>query len=76
MEENARVIINNDNDMLHEWYIKNKDTKNIITYGIQNESDIMAKNIVELQEGTTFEVEIEGKTYNVKINVRRNAFCN
>lgn len=69
MDETAPVIINNDNDMLHEWYLKNKDTKNIMTYGIQNESDIMAKNIIEFEEGTKFEVEIEGKTYPFKINV-------
>ena len=45
MEARGLVVINNDNDMLHDWYLKNKVTKNIITYGIQNQSDIMAKNI-------------------------------
>ena len=45
MEARGLVVINNDNDMLHDWYLKNKATKNIITYGIQNQSDIMAKNI-------------------------------
>lgn len=69
MKEDSDIIINNDNDMLHEWYLENKDTKNIMTYGIQNKSDIMAKNIIELEEGTEFEVEIEGKTYHFKINI-------
>lgn len=69
MKEDSDIIINNDNDMLHQWYLENKDTKNIMTYGIQNKSDIMAKNIIELEEGTEFEVEIEGKTYHFKINI-------
>lgn len=76
MEEDAPIIINNDNDMLHEWYLKNKETKNIMTYGIQNQSDIMAENIVELENGTEFDVEIEGKTYRAKINVRRKTLRN
>ncbi len=49
MEKEGIAVINNDNDLLHKWYIENKDTRNIMTYGIENESDIMAKNI-ELTE--------------------------
>ena len=39
----GKLIINNDNDMLHNYYLNNKD--NIITVGINNDSDIMAKDI-------------------------------
>ena len=39
----GKLIINNDNDMLHNYYLNNKD--NIITVGINNESDIMATDI-------------------------------
>lgn len=39
------VIVNNDNDLLHDWTVKNKDKYNIITYGIQNESTYVAKDI-------------------------------
>ena len=39
----GKLIINNDNDMLHNYYLSNKD--NIITVGINNDSDIMAKDI-------------------------------
>ena len=39
----GKLIINNDNDMLHDYYLNNKD--NIVTVGINNESDIMAKDI-------------------------------
>lgn len=75
MDKESPVIINNDNDLLHEWYLKNKGIRNIITYGIDNESDIMAKNIVLSELGSKFDVEIEGKIYNAKINVRRNTLC-
>ena len=33
--ENPVVIINNDNDLLHNWYEENKDKLNIKTYGIK-----------------------------------------
>ena len=69
MDRNALVIINNDNDLLHDWYIKNKNEKNIMTYGIENKSDVMAKNIKFLEKGSEFEVQIGEKTYNSKINV-------
>jgi UDP-N-acetylmuramoyl-tripeptide--D-alanyl-D-alanine ligase len=39
----GKLIINNDNDMLHDYYLSNKD--NIITVGINNDSDILAKDI-------------------------------
>lgn len=70
-----KIVINNDNDMLHDWYLKNKVTKHIITYGIENQSDIMAKNIVSLEGGSRFEVEIDGNTYEAEVNVRRRTFC-
>ncbi len=61
MEEDGKIIVNNDNDMLHKWYLENKQTKNIITYGIENQSDIMAKNIVADDKGSKFEIEIKRK---------------
>lgn len=69
MEKDAPIIINNDNDMLHNWYLENKETKNIITYGIDNKSDIMAENIYTDENGSRFTVNIEGKIYKVEINI-------
>ena len=69
MEEDSPIIINNDNDMLHEWYLKNKDYKNIITYGIDNKSEIMAEDIYTDANGSKFTVNIQGKKYNVEINI-------
>ncbi len=69
MEENSPIIINNDNDMLHEWYLNNKNHKNIITYGIENKSDFMAEDIYTDSEGSKFTVKINDKKYNVQINI-------
>jgi len=75
MAENAPLVINNDNDMLHNWYLENKGTRKIITFGIENESDVMAKNIDLGEDGSKFEVKIYDEIYNAKINVRRKSFC-
>ena len=40
------VIVNNDNDLLNNW-AKTCNEENIITYGINNESDYMATDIKE-----------------------------
>lgn len=69
MEENSQIIINNDNDMLHNWYLQNKDKKNIITFGIEEKSDIMAKDITSSDNGSKFRVNIDGKDYEVEINI-------
>lgn len=45
MKENGKVVINNDNDILHKWYLENKGKYNIISYGINNKSMEMAINI-------------------------------
>lgn len=76
MEANSPIIINNDNDLLHDWYEKNKTRKNIITYGIENQSDIMAKNIESLENASEFDIEIQGTNYHIRVNVRRQTFCN
>ncbi len=71
MEENAPIVINNDNDLLHKWYLENKEKRKIITYGIENKSDIMAKNIIAKENESAFEVEVDGEIYKAKISIRR-----
>lgn len=66
-DKNPKVIINNDNDLLHEWYEKNKNSKEIYTYGIKEKSDINAENITLKDKSSEFESNIYGKK--VKINV-------
>lgn len=52
--ENPTIIINRDDKLLNEWYEKNKKDRNIITYGIKNESNIMAKDIKLTLENSSY----------------------
>ena len=61
------VIINNDNDLLHNWYEENKENYNIKTYGIKEQSDIMAKDIKLEENKSTFTCKINN--LEEKINV-------
>lgn len=59
------VVINNDNDLLHQWYLENKENYHIITYGIKNASDYMAENITETEKGSSYLL----KPFNEKVEV-------
>lgn len=50
---NGTLVINNDNDMLNN--VRFNDDIDVITYGIDNSSNYMAKNVLE-HDVTTFEV--------------------
>lgn len=65
LEDGGKVIINNDNDLLHKWYLENKDKYDILTIGIVNESDFKAHNIEETIEGSVF--SCNGEKYQVPI---------
>ncbi len=67
--ENPIIIINNDNDLLHKWYLENRDNKNIITFGIENESDIMPKNLELHHDGSEYECNINGENVKVKVPI-------
>lgn len=45
LDKNGFVLINNDNDLLHEWAKKEKRYK-IYTYGLENNSTYMAKKLL------------------------------
>ena len=49
-----KVIINNDNDLLHKWYEENKDKIEIHTFGILNKSEIVAENMNLKEESSEF----------------------
>lgn len=59
MDENGLLIINNDCDLLNEYYVNNKN--NVITIGIENKSDFMATDIELLQNGSKFNVLYQDK---------------
>ena len=54
LNKNGAVIVNNDNDLLHEWAIQNNNEYNIYTYGIENKSNYIATNIKEGNTTTYF----------------------
>ena len=55
-----KIVINNDNDLLHDWYLKNKENFEIITY-------VMAKNIQLDESGSIFTCEYEDTKVEVKV---------
>lgn len=64
-----KVIINNDNDLLHIWYEQNKSRYSIITYGINNESDIMAKDIIKKEEVSEFTCKTKQEEMKIEVPV-------
>ena len=63
------VITNYDNDLLHNWYEKEKENYHILTYGLQQGSNIMGKNVIFEENGSKCEAVINDKTYEVSIPV-------
>jgi len=68
LKDNGKLIINNDNDMLHEYYVSNKKDF-IITCGIENESNYVANNIEYNENGSVFNVLGNSVCVNVPSNV-------
>lgn len=68
MTKDGTLVINNDNDLLHNWYIKN-DTYKVETFGIENESDIIAENIKLEEFNSEFIVKLEKEKQKIKVPV-------
>lgn len=69
LDKNGALITNNDNDLLNLWNLNNSDNHKHITYGIENKSIINAKNIYIGEDRSSFEIEINGAKYTVKVPV-------
>lgn len=69
LNKNGALIINNDNDLLNAWNNENTDNHRHITYGIENESIYNAKNIDIRENGSLYEININNKTYTIKVPV-------
>lgn len=67
--ENPVIIVNNDNDLLHQWYESNKNNKNILTYGIENKSFLQVKNICLKEESSSFQYSLKDKEIEIKVPV-------
>lgn len=68
LSNNGIVIINNDNDLLHNW-AQTVDNYKIFSYGIENKSDFVATNIKEDENETAYEICIGKNKYDVKVPV-------
>lgn len=49
-----KIVINNDNDLLHKWYQENNSKIETHTYGIENQSEINATDVKLNNENSTF----------------------
>ena len=67
--ENPTIIVNNDNDLLHKWRQENKDERDIFTYGIENQGDINAKNIILNKNRSEFTCDIYQEEIRIKVPV-------
>ena len=67
--KNPKVVINNDNDLLHKWYVENKENYDIKTYGINEKSLFNAENIELQEQSSSFDCNIDEETKNITINV-------
>ncbi len=59
------LIINNDNDLLHNWHDKANLNNPIITYGIDNKSTYQGTNLSYNSKGSTFTLDKEIVNLNV-----------
>lgn len=67
--ENPTIIINQDNDLLKEWYEQNKETKHIITYGIKQTSDFRGEDIVLTPQSSKYTCFFEKEKIEIKVPV-------
>lgn len=63
------LVINNDNDLLNKWFKENKKDIKVHTYAIQNNSQIMAKNIKFNEQSSEFECEFGKEKINLIVPV-------
>lgn len=59
------VIVNNDNDLLHDWQLKANIMQSIITFGIDTESDYRATDFSYSEKGSNFKMNGEDVYINV-----------
>ena len=64
-----KIIINNDNDLLHNWYKENSKKLEIHTFGIENSSEIIGKNIKIQEESSEFTAIVDSSETKIKVPV-------
>lgn len=66
--EKKILVVNNDNDLLHDLNLENKDIE-IHTYGIENQSEVMAEDIILNENDSEFICNLNGNKFKVKVPV-------
>ncbi len=69
LDEYGSLIINNDNDLLHKWNENNSDNHKHITYGIDNKSMLIAKDIILKEESSKYKITYNDNTYIIEVPV-------
>ena len=72
LDKDGILIINNDNDLLHDKYQELVNKYNVVSIGIDNDSDYMAKNIKDNIFSSSF--DIIGKCNGIDVGVGGKAF--
>lgn len=85
--EKPLLVINNDNDLLHNWSEKdievhNSDKENkcnpemieIHKFGIENISECMAENIIKKENESNFDCKINNKKFKINVPVGGDVF--
>lgn len=67
--ENPVLIVNNDNDLLHDFVKSNKNKLKIKTFGMENSSDVFAENVVLKENESYFKCHVDNEFFDVKIPV-------
>ena len=67
--DTKKVIINNDNDMLHDWKSRTNKDVEIHTFGVENMSECMARNIVRNDNSTKYICSINGEEIPLNVPV-------
>ena len=67
--EKKKIVINNDNDLLNKWYLKNRGDIEIHTFGIKNYSEFKAKNIKLEENSSEFTCENKNEKINIEVPV-------
>ena len=63
------LVINNDNDLLNKWNKDKHEDIEIHTYGIENNSEVMAEEIKLHDNYSEFVCNIKGEKFNVKVPI-------
>lgn len=66
LTKNGKIILNNDNDLLNTCKIIDHEK---ITYGINNSSDYIAKNIKKNPDKSSYEIKINNKIYRINVPI-------